>query len=142
MLTVEGVFTLDDAGVGIKSQRFAGLLQRGGQLEIGNSGIFNGRILQRGVLITDSAGGNNDITGLHIQVNTAAGARPQEGVRADFYQFLHGNGSGGATDSGGADRYFFAQQRAGPDVVFPIHANMDRVVEMPGNGFASARISG
>ena len=74
--------------------------------------------------------------------NAAGSAHTDEGVGADLVQLLHGNGSGGAADAGGAHGHLFAQQRAGVDGIFPILGNKYRIVKMGGDGLAAPRITG
>ena len=37
---------------------------------------------------------------------------------------------------------FFSQQGAGVDIVLPVHANMDGVIKIRCDGFATARVTG
>lgn len=40
----------------------------------------------------DGAGGHHDVPGLNVQIDAAAGAGTNEGVRAALVELLHGNG--------------------------------------------------
>ena len=94
------------------------------------------------MLKTNGAGGDHNIAGLDVQINAAAGAGTDEGVRAALMQFLHGDGGGGAADTGGAGRHLFSQQRAGPDVEFPVIGHLMGVFKQRGNGGDTAWIAG
>ena len=111
-----------------EAQLPAGIPQGQGHVKIRDTGVLNGGIFQRGVLIADGAAGYHNVAGADIQINAAAGADADEGIRADIGQLLHGDGRGRAADAGGADRN--------------LHADMDRVFKMSSNGLAPSRVSG
>ena len=94
------------------------------------------------MLEADGAGGHHNVAGLHVQVDAAAGASADEGVRTALVQFLHGDRGGGAADAGGAGGDLFTQQRAGPDVELPVVGHLMRVIKQGGDGGHPARISG
>ena len=94
------------------------------------------------MLIADSAAGYHNVAGADIQINAAAGADADEGIRADIGQLLHGDGRGRAADAGGADRNLLPKDGSGIDIVLPVHADMDRVLKMSGNGLAPSRVTG
>ena len=124
------------------AQRPGGLRQRVGNVPIRHGGELDRGILQTGVLKANSAGSHHDIPGLHIQINTAAGAGADKRVRAALMQLLHGNGGGGTANTGGAGRDLLSQQRAGPDIVFPVIGHLMRVLKQCGNGRHPARVAG
>ena len=142
MLAVESVLALDHAGVVAVSTLPGGLHQSGGHLKIRHGRILDGGVLPAGMLKADGAGGDDDVAGLHIQMDAAAGAHPEEGIRADIVQLLHGDGGGRAADAGGADGNFFAQERAGVDGVLPIAGDKLCIVKQRRYGLAAARIAG
>ena len=142
MLAVEGILALHHAGMGAVAQVLAGCFQGSGHIEVRHGRELHGGIFQGGVLIADCAGGNNHIPRQHIHGDATAGAHPDEGIGADGGQLLHGNGGRGAADAGGANAHLLAQQRAGVDVVLPVHAYMDRIIEVGSDGLAPARIAG
>ena len=142
MLAVESVLALDHAGVVAVSTLPGGLHQSGGHLKIRHGGILDGGVLPAGMLKADGAGGDDDVAGLHIQMDAAAGAHPEEGIRADIVQLLHGDGGGGPADAGGADGNFFAQECAGIDGELPIAGDKLRIVKQCRYGLAAARIAG
>ena len=142
MLTVEGILALHHTGMGAVAQVLAGGLQRGGNLKIRHRRELDGGVFQRGVLKSDGPGGNHHVPGKHLHVDAAAGAHPDKGVRAQIVQLLHGDGSRGAADAGGADRHLFPQHRAGVDVELPVHADVHRVIKVRRDCLASARVTG
>ena len=142
MLAVEGILALHHTGVGAVAQSFAGSFQSGGDLKIRHRRELDGRVFQRGVLKTDSTSGNHHVPRQHLHVDAAAGANPDEGIRADVMQLLHGNGGRGAADSRGADRNLFSQHSAGIDIVLPVHADVHGFVKIAGNGFTAPRVAG
>ena len=142
MLAVEGILALDNARMGSVAQILAGSLQGGSQAKIRHRRELDGRVFQGGVLIADGAGGHDHVPGQHVQGNAAAGAHPDEGVRADVVQLLHGDGGRGAADARGAYGDLLSQQGAGVDVVLPVHADMDRVVKEACDGLAPTRVTG
>ena len=94
------------------------------------------------MLKADGSRRNDDIAGLNLQVDAAAGTDADERVRTDVVQLLHGDGSGRAADAGGADADLFAEERAGVDIILTILGNMHRIVEQLCDGLAAARIAG
>ena len=142
MLTIEGILALDNACVGAVAQLFTGSFQRQCHVKVGHCGIFNGCVLQRGVLKPDGTGGNHHIAGFHIHMDTAAGAYPHEGICSNVYQFFHGNGGGRSADTGGANGNLLPQEGAGPDVVLPIHADVNRIIKMLCDGLTATGVAG
>ena len=74
-------------------------------------------------------------------MNAAAGTHTDEGISTDLDQFLHGDGCGGTANAGGADRHLLTQKGTAPDVVFTVHADMNRVIKVLGNCLAATRIT-
>lgn len=66
MLAVEAVLALDDAGVGAVAELFGCLTKGEGDVEIGDGGELDGRVFERGVLVADGAGGDDDVAGLDV----------------------------------------------------------------------------
>ena len=128
--------------MGAVAQILTGGLQGCGDIEIRHRRELYWRVFQRGVLKSDGTGGHHHISGTDIQIDTPTGAHPDEGIGANGRQLLHGDGSGGAADSGGADGNLFSQQRAGIDIVFPVHSHMMGIVKMRCNRFTPAGVSG
>ena len=128
--------------MGAVAQVLTGLLQRGGDFKIRHGRKFNGGVFQGGMLIADGTGGHHHIPRLNLQVDTAAGAHPDEGIRPDGCQLLHGNGGRGAADAGRTDGNLLPQQGTGVDVVFPVHTHMHRIVKMGGDGLTPPRVTG
>ena len=116
--------------------------QRAGHLEIRDSGVLDGGVLPAGPLHSHRAGGHHHVAGAHVQVDAAAGAHPDEGIRADVVQLLHGDGGRRAADAGGADGDLLAEQRAGVDVELTVLCDMDGVIKELGDGLAPAGIAG
>ena len=110
--------------------------------EVRHGGELQGGVFQAGVLKPDGAGGHHDVPGLDVYVDAAAGACADEGVRAALVELLHGDGGGGPADTRGAGRHLLSQQRARPDVVFPVISHLLRAVEIRGNGGDPARVAG
>ena len=142
MLAVKRILALDHAGVETIAPGLGGLHQGGGHVEIGHGRILDGGVLPAGMLKADGAGGDDHIPGLHIQVDAAAGAHADEGVRADIVQLLHGDGGRGAADARGADGDFFAQESAGVDGELPVAGDKVRVIKQGGYSLAPARVTG
>ena len=142
MLTIKRILALDDAGVGAVAQTLTGSFQRGRDVKVRHGGELNGGVFQRGMLVTDSARGDNHVPGQNVHGDTAAGAHPDEGIRADGRQLLHGDGGRRAADAGGADGHFLPQHGACVNIVLPVHADMDGVVKVAGNGLAASRVAG
>ena len=94
------------------------------------------------MLKADSAGSNNDVAGLNVQIDTAAGAYTDEGVSADVVQLFHSDGSRGAADTGGANANLLAQEGAGIDIILTVHANMHGIVKKLCDRFATAGVAG
>ena len=94
------------------------------------------------MLKADGSRRNDDIAGLDLQVDAAAGTDADERVRTDVVQLLHGDRSGRAADAGGADADLFAEERAGVDIILTVLGNMHRIVEQLCDGLAAARIAG
>ena len=94
------------------------------------------------MLKPDGTGGDDHIPGLHTQVDAAAGAHTEEGIRANVMQLLHGDGGGGAPNTGGADGDLFSQKRACVDGVLPVAGHKFRIVKQFRNGLAPTRITG
>ena len=94
------------------------------------------------MLEADGAGGHHNVAGLHVQVDAAAGAGADKGVRAAFVELLHSDGGGGAADAGGAGRDLFSQKGAGPDVELPVVGHLVGVLKQRGDGGHPARVSG
>ena len=142
MLAVKAVLALDHADVEGIIQRIGSVYQCVGDLPVRHGGEFDGGVFQTGVLEADGAGGHHNVAGLHVQVDAAAGASADEGVRTALVQFLHGDRGGGAADAGGAGGDLFTQQRAGPDVELPVVGHLMRIIKQGGDGGHPARISG
>ena len=142
MLAVKAVLALDHADVEGIAHCLGSVYQRIGDLPVRHGGKFDGGIFQAGVLKADGAGGHHNVAGLHVQVDAAAGAGADKGVRAALVQLLHGDGGRGAADAGGTGGDLFAQQRAGPDVELPVVGHLMRIVKQGGDGGHPARISG
>ena len=66
VLAVEAVLALDDAGVGEVAELFGCLTKGEGDVEIGDGGELDGRVFERGVLVADGAGGDDDVAGLDV----------------------------------------------------------------------------
>ena len=94
------------------------------------------------MLIADGAGGNDNIAGLHVQIDAAAGADTDESIRTDVVQFFHCDGGRRAADAGRADADLFSQQRAGVDIEFTVLRDVLGVVKQCGDGLAAAGIAG
>ena len=94
------------------------------------------------MLKPDGAGGDDHIPGLHVQINAAAGAHPEEGIRADIMQLLHGDRGRGAANARGADGDLLPQEGAGVDGELPVAGDKVCIVKQGGYGLASARITG
>ena len=118
------------------------LTKRNGNVDIGHGGVFNGGILHGGMFKTDGAGCNYDVAGLHIQINTAAGAHTDEGVCADVVQLFHGDGGRGAANAGGAYADLLAQKGTGINIILTILCHMHGIVKELCNGFAAAGVAG
>ena len=142
VLAIESVLALHNAHMSAFAHGDSCLTQGDGHIQIGNGGVFDGRVFHRGMLKADGAGGNDDIAGLHIQLDAAAGADTNKGIRADVVQFFHGDGRGRTADTGGADADLFAQQGAGVDIILTVLRHMHGIVKELGNGLAAARIAG
>ena len=126
--------------MGPKTQMGAGLAQSGSHVKIRHGGELHGSILQGGVLKANGARGHHHIPWLHSQIDAPAGPHPDEGVRADVVQLLHGNGRRGPANAGGADRDLFPQESAGVDIILPVHAHVNRLVKPLRNGLTPPRI--
>ncbi len=87
VLPVEAVLALHDTGVRAVAEALRRLTQRECHVEVCHGGVLNGRVLQRGVLVADRAGGDDHVAGLHIDVDAAAGAGADEGIRAELMHF-------------------------------------------------------
>ena len=142
VLAVEGVFALDYAYMGPESKLPAGIPQSNGHIEVRHGGVFNGGILQRSMFKADGTAGHHHVPGTDLQINAAAGAYPDEGIRADVAELLQSDDSRGAADACGADGNLLPQEGAGIDVVLPVHADMYRIVEISGDGLTAARVTG
>ena len=142
MLAVKAVLALDHADVEGITHRLGSVYQCVGDLPVRHGGEFDGGVFQTGVLEADGTGGHHNVAGLHVQVDAAAGAGADKGVRAALVQFLHGDSGGGAADAGGAGGDLFTQQRAGPDVELPVVGHLMGVIKQGGDGGHPARISG
>ena len=142
VLAVEAVLALDHAGVAGLAHGPGGLRQSAGDAEIRHGGELDGGVLQAGVLKPDGPGGHHDVSGLDVQIDAAAGAHPDKGVRADGGQLLHGDGGGGPADAGGAHRHLLPQERPGINPVLPVLAHEPGVVEQRRDGLAAARVAG
>lgn len=142
MLTVEGILTLDHTGMPALTKLVRRLCQRLQYPVIGHGRELNGGVFPAGPLHTHRAGGDHHIVAAHIQLDPAAGAHPDKGVRPDLYQLLHGDSRGGAADPGGYHADLFSQQGAGVGHILPVGGHMDRTVKISGDLFAPTRISG
>ena len=142
MLAVKAVLALDDAGVQGLAHGLGGPGQAVHDLKVRHGGELDGGVFHAGVLKPDGAGGHHDVAGLNVHIDAAAGAGADKGVRAALVELLHGNGRGGAADAGGAGGHLFAQECAGPDIVFPVAGHLLRIVKQGGNGGHPARIAG
>ena len=128
--------------MGVVAQSLSGCLQGCRDLKVSHCRELDGRVLQRSMVKADGTGGNHHIAGADIHIDTAAGTHTDKGIRADGSQLLHGDDRRGAANAGGADADLLTQQGAGVNVVLPVHANVNRVVKVGGNGLASAGITG
>ena len=142
MLAVEGVLALHHAYLGALAQGLRRLHQGGGHLEVRHGGELDGGVLLAGMLEPDGAGGDDHIAAADIQVDTAAGAHADEGIRADVVQLLHGDGGRRAADAGGAHGDLLPQQRAGIDGIFPVLGHKMGIVKQRGDLLAPAGIAG
>ena len=142
MLTVEGILALHHACMGTVAQSQACIPQGQGHIKVRHGRKLRRGILKGGMFKADGAGGYHHVSRKHIQIDTAAGTHPDKGVGADGSQLLHGNGRRGAADAGGAHGNLLPQERSGINVILPIHAYMNRIVKMLGNGLAAARVTG
>ena len=141
MLSIEAVLALDDAGVQRQSQGPGRPGQAVGDLKVRHRGKFQRRVFPAGMLKANGAGGHHDVPRLHIQVDAAAGPGADKGIRTALVQLLHGNGRGGAADPRGAGGHFLSQQRAGPDIVFPVAGHLAGVVKQRRDGGHPSRIA-
>ena len=123
-------------------QVLTGLYQSGENLEIGDSGPFNGGVFPAGPLHSDSAGGNHNVSASDIQVNSAAGTHTDKGMHAQIGQLFHGDGCRGAADSGGNHADRFTEKRTGIGDIFPIGFHVNRGIEQRGDGLTAAGITG
>ena len=142
MLAVECVLALHDTDMRLLTHGERSLTQGIGHIKVGNGRILERRIFLRRVLKADGSRRNDDIAGLNLQVDAAAGTDADERVRTDVVQLLHGDGSGRAADAGGADADLLAEERTGVDIILTILGNMHRIVEQLCDGLAAARIAG
>ena len=142
MLAVKAVLALDDARMQRQTQSFRGPGKAVGDPQVRHRRILDRRVFQAGVLKADGAGGHHDVAGLDVQVDAAAGAGADEGVRAAFVQLLHGDSGGGAADARGAGGDLLPQKGARPDVVLPVAGHLLRVVKQGGNGGDPAGVAG
>ena len=142
MLPVEGILALHNAGVRALSHCQRGLTQRKCNVDIRYGGILDRRVFLRGMFKADGAGGDDNIAGLHVQLNAAAGADTDEGIRADVVQLLHCDGGRRAADAGRADADLLSEQGAGVDIEFPILGDMFGIVKERSDGLAPAGIAG
>ena len=90
----------------------------------------------------DGAGGHHHVVALYFQRDAAAGAHADKGIRADGVQLLHGDDGGGPADAGGADAHLLPQQGARPGGILPVGLHLGRIVEVGGDFFAAAGVSG
>ena len=61
---------------------------------------LNGGIFPAGSFISYGPRSDNQVTALHINIHTAAGSYPDEGICPGLNKLLHGNGSRRASDAG------------------------------------------
>ena len=92
--------------------------------------------------MADRAGGDHHIVALNGQGDAAAGAHPDEGVRADVVQLLHGDHRRGAADAGGADAHLLPQKGSGIGGVLPVALYLHRVIKVGCDLLAAAGITG
>ena len=111
-------------------------------LEIGNSGEFDGHVLTGSAFRADRAVCDDHIAGEHLCVHTAAGADADEGIRAEHVQLLHGDGGGGASDAGGGDGNGHAKEGAGDGLVFPVIGDEPGIVKAGADGLHPSGIPG
>ena len=142
VLTVEGILTLDNAGVGTLAHSLRSLTEGQSNIQIGYCRILNGSILHRGMLKADGTGSNNDIAGLYIQVNTATGTYADKGICANVVELFHCDRSRGTADTGGADTDLLTQKGAGIDIILTVHAYMHGIVKKLCDRLATAGVAG
>ena len=142
VLAVEAVLALDDAGMVAVAQGVGRFHQGAGHGKVRHGGELDGGVLTAGMLEADGAGGDDHIAGLDIQVDAAAGAHPDERIRAHGVELLHGDGGRGAADAGGADADLLPQQRAGVDGELPVGHHKMGVIQQGGNFLTAARVAG
>ena len=111
-------------------------------LEVRHGGELDGGVLTAGVFIADGARSHHHIAAADIEINAAASAYADEGVGTDGVELLHGDGSGRAADTCGADGDLLTQQRAGIDGILAVLCHKLRIVKMLGNGGAATGIAG
>ena len=130
VLSIEGILALHHAGVPGLAQVFGSLHQGSLHLIVGHGGELDGGVLPAGPLVADRAGGDHHIVALNGQGDAAAGAHPDEGVRADVVQLLHGDHRRGAADAGGADAHLLPQKGSGIGGVLPVALYLHRVIKV------------
>ena len=86
VLAVKSILALDHTHVRPEAQLPAGIPQGQGHIKIRHTGVLNGGIFQRGMLIADGTAGYHNVAGADIQINAAAGTDANEGIRADIGQ--------------------------------------------------------
>lgn len=83
VLAVECVLALHDADMRLLTHGERSLTQGIGHIKVGNGRILERRIFLRRVLKADGSRRNDDIAGLDLQVDAAAGTDADERVRTD-----------------------------------------------------------
>ena len=142
VLSIEGILALHHAGVPGLAQVFGSLHQGTLHLIVGHGGELDGGVLPAGPLVADRAGGDHHIVALNGQGDAAAGAHPDEGVRADVVQLLHGDHRRGAADAGGADAHLLPQKGSGIGGVLSVALYLHRVIKVGCDLLAAAGITG
>ncbi len=91
MLAIKSILALNHTSVVGMSQLLTGSYQGVCHIKICDSRIFDGGIFPAGALHPDSAGGYHDVAALYIQLDAAAGAHTNKGIRSTEHQLFHRN---------------------------------------------------
>ena len=130
MLPVEGVLALHNARVPAPARALRRLGKGGEHAEVCHRRVFDGGILPAGALHAHRAGCHHKVPALDVQPDAAAGAHPDEGVRADCGELLHGDGCRRPADAGGGHADLLPQEGAGVGGVLPVGHHVGGIVKI------------
>jgi hypothetical protein len=141
MLTVERVFALRNANMEGETKGNCTLTQSKRDVKVADGRKLNWSILSACAFMSDCSRGDNQITRVNIQMDTAAGPNADKSGNPDSCKFLHCNAGRRTADTGGSDTDRLTIKITCPGVELSILRQMSGFIKTARNRLTSSRIT-